>query len=53
MSAHPTDEWVEIPIGNMTFKTAGNHTFRFTVTGKNANSSDFWIALDYVKLAPR
>jgi len=48
-----TQQWVEIPIGNMTFKTAGNHTFRFTVTGKNANSSDFWIALDYVKLAPR
>jgi hypothetical protein len=30
--------------------TAGNHTFRFQVTGRNGASSDFWIALDAIKL---
>jgi hypothetical protein len=33
--------------------SAGNHTFKFTVTGKNGASSDFWIALDYFKLVRR
>jgi hypothetical protein len=33
--------------------TAGSHTFRFQITGKNASSSDFWLSLDYLKLAPR
>jgi hypothetical protein len=33
--------------------SAGNHTFRFTVTGKNGSSTDFWIALDYIKLTRR
>jgi hypothetical protein len=32
---------------------AGNHTFKFTVTGKNGASSGFWIALDYFKLVRR
>lgn len=33
--------------------TAGDHLFRFRVTGKNVNSTSFWIATDYIKLAPR
>ncbi len=43
----------EIDIGPVTFTSAGAKSFRFTVTGKNASSSDFWIALDYVKLIPQ
>src|SRR5262249_28883334 len=45
--------FVEVDIGNVTFTTAGTKTFRFTVTGKNASSTDFWIALDYIKLIPQ
>jgi hypothetical protein len=42
----------EVDAGTVTL-TAGNHTFKFTVTGKNASSSDFWMAFDYFKLARR
>src|SRR5262249_40580671 len=43
----------EVDLGNAAFASAGNKTFRFTVTGKNANSTSFWIALDYIKLVPQ
>jgi outer membrane protein assembly factor BamB len=43
----------EIDLGNMAFSSAGNKTFRFTMTGKNASSTDFWIAIDYIKLIPQ
>jgi hypothetical protein len=33
--------------------TGGTHTFRFQVTGRNASSTDFWIALDYIKIVER
>jgi predicted alpha-1,2-mannosidase len=42
----------EVDLGTVSFTTAGNKTFRFTVTGKNASSTSFWIALDYIKLVP-
>ena len=42
----------EIDIGNVTF-TTGNKSFSFTVTGKNASSTSFWIALDFIKLIPQ
>jgi hypothetical protein len=45
--------FVEVDLGNKTFAAAGNKTFRFQVTGKNAASTSFWIALDYIKLVPR
>jgi hypothetical protein len=44
--------YVELDLGTKAL-TAGNHTFRFAVTGKNGASSDFWIALDYFKLTRR
>jgi hypothetical protein len=43
----------EIDLGNMTFASAGNKAFRFTLTGKNATSTDFWLAIDYIKLIPQ
>lgn len=43
----------EVDLGNTTFTSTGNKTFRFTVTGKNPSSTSFWIALDYIKLVPQ
>ena len=43
----------EIDLGSRAFATAGNKSFRFRVTGKNASSSSFWIAIDYIKLIPQ
>jgi hypothetical protein len=45
-------QYVEVDCGTRQL-TAGSHTFRFQITGKNGQSSDFWIALDYIKLARR
>ncbi len=47
-----TSVFTEVDVGTRSL-SAGNHTFRFTVTGKNASSTDFWISLDYIKLARR
>jgi hypothetical protein len=48
-----TATFPEIDIGNVTFPTAGNKSFRFMITGKNASSAGFWIALDYIRLMPQ
>jgi hypothetical protein len=45
--------WTEVSLGDATFTSAGNKTFRFSVTGKNASSASFWMAFDYIKLVPR
>ncbi len=37
-------------IGTITFGTAGDKSFRFTVTGKNAASSGFGLAIDSITL---
>jgi hypothetical protein len=37
-------------IGAMNIKTAGNHTFTFTVTGKDPNASGYVISLDDLSL---
>jgi hypothetical protein len=47
-----TTAYPEADLG-MTNLTAGSHTFRFQITGKTSRSKDFWISLDYLKLAPR
>jgi hypothetical protein len=48
-----TATFPEIDIGNVTFSTAGNKSFRFMITGRNASSTGFWIALDYIRLIPQ
>jgi len=52
----PCDEYAAAPayqvacsLGTKTL-TAGNHTLRFTVTGKNASSSGFMIVIDQISL---
>jgi hypothetical protein len=42
-----------LDVGNVTISTAGNQTFKFTVTGKNAASSGFTISFDPITLTPQ
>ncbi len=42
----------DLDIGAINIKTAGNHTFTFTVTGKNASSTGYVISLDDLTLRP-
>jgi hypothetical protein len=46
------DTWVELDMGTVAL-TAGNNVFKFTVTGKNAASSSYTLAWDYIKLTPQ
>ncbi len=44
--------YAEVDLGSFTFTSAGTNSFRFTVTGKNASSSDYDLTLDYLRLTP-
>jgi hypothetical protein len=44
--------WVESDLGNVTL-AAGNQTFVFTTSGKNAASIGYTQAYDYIKLTPQ
>jgi hypothetical protein len=41
-----TNGYVEVTVGNVTFASAGTHTIRLTVTGRNASSTSFVLAPD-------
>jgi hypothetical protein len=45
-----TTLWKESSLGNVVISAAGNHTFRFTVTGKHASSSGYDLTFDWIKL---
>jgi hypothetical protein len=57
----PTDQYSnngngvfkEFDMGLVTLSSAGNYTFKFTVTGRNAASSGYLLAFDYIKLTPQ
>ena len=40
-------------LGSITFPSGGNKAFKFTVTGKNANSSGTSLVFDWVKVTPQ
>ena len=42
--------YTELDIATFNVTSAGNNAITFTLTGKNAASSSYWLALDYVKL---
>ena len=44
--------YVELNVATITFSSAGDKSFKFNVTGKNASSSDYDLSLDYIKLVP-
>jgi len=56
----PQDEYLNtggayavLDAGNVTISSAGNQSFTFTVTGKNAASSGFTISFDPITLTPQ
>jgi len=51
-AATGTGVFVIANLGPVTFATAGNHTFRFTITGRNASATSFRIMLDTITLTP-
>jgi sugar lactone lactonase YvrE len=52
----PQDEYnvalgyVARDVGTVSFPVAGNYAFKFTVTGKNASSTGYTLAFDYIEL---
>ena len=42
--------YVTYDLGNYNFATAGNYSFKFTVTGKNASSTSYTMAWDDITL---
>jgi hypothetical protein len=46
--SYPTNDF-----GNFNFATAGNYSFKFTVTGKNASSTGYSISFDNIVLTPQ
>ena len=51
----PTAAYIEADLGNWSASaiTTGSKWFRFTVTGKNASSTDYTETFDYIKLIPK
>lgn len=43
----------EVDLGVFLAGRAGDHTFRFTVTGKNSASSNYYLGFDYITLTPQ
>jgi hypothetical protein len=46
------ETFAEFDLGTVTISTAGSKTFKFTVVGKNAQSTGYRISFDYIKLTP-
>ncbi len=42
--------FTEVDLGNWSPATTSDKTFKFTITGKNASSSNYSMAFDYIKL---
>jgi hypothetical protein len=51
-STVPAALWYEFDLGPVTL-AAGNQPFRFTVTGKDAASTAYALAFEYIKLTPQ
>ena len=51
-SANATGDYVAVNVGTWSPGTTNNKLFKFSVTGKNASSDQFWISVDYLWLIP-
>ena len=49
----PTEAYAIVDYGNFTFPTTGNYSFKFTIVGKNANSTSFGVSFDDFTLTPQ
>lgn len=47
-----SQQYVEVDAGPLTWSTSGTAYLRFTIVGKNASSSGYWIAIDRIRLTP-
>ena len=47
---YPSITYVQRDLGLVSFSVGGNYAFKFTVTGKNASSSGYTLAFDYIEL---
>jgi Legume lectin domain/Chitobiase/beta-hexosaminidase C-terminal domain len=47
-----SDSYATVDFGTFTFPTAGNYSFKFTVTGKDTSSSGYSISFDDITLMP-
>ncbi len=47
------ETFTEVDLGNWTPGTTSDKAFRFTVTGKNASSTGYGLAFDYIRLIPQ
>jgi hypothetical protein len=52
-SANANGVFQEFDLGNMTFPTPGNYSFKFTVIGHDSSSSGYTVCFDYIKLTPQ
>jgi hypothetical protein len=48
-SANGNGVFQEFDLGNVTFPAPGNYSFKFTVIGRNSNSSGYTVCFDYIK----
>jgi uncharacterized delta-60 repeat protein len=49
----PTEGYAIVDYGKFTFPAAGNYSFKFTIVGKNANSTSFGVSFDDFTLTPQ
>jgi hypothetical protein len=49
---YPSTTYGVRDLGPVTFSVAGNYAFKSTVTGKNASSTGYTLAFDYIELVP-
>ena len=47
------DQYLELDLGNWTPSTTSDKWFWFTITGKNASSTGYTAAVDYILLLPQ
>jgi len=52
-NANSSGVFKEYDLGPATFTAAGNYTFKFTATSRNASSSGYTVVVDYIKLTPQ
>ncbi|HXM65052.1 MAG TPA: fibronectin type III domain-containing protein [Terriglobales bacterium] len=52
-NANANGVFQEFDLGNMTFPTPGNYSFKFTVIGHDSSSSGYTVCFDYIKLTPQ
>lgn len=48
-----SSDYVELDLGNITFNSFGNKSFKFTVVDKNPQSRGHKLAFDYIELIPK